>query len=205
MCYLRREMTSSEDDPGYARTFKEAFYADIISRIGTAADNAVLQIATALDVRFKMLKCMPKDKRENVWQLIKNLMNDISEHTDSDVPEVKKPRLMNNSMFTVIDSDDDDDNDADEVEDAANLRSSYELTLYRSIPAETDVDKDPLIFWKANENTYPILSQLARQYLGVPATSVTVERLFSTAGNLITVKRNALEPQNANMLNSLHC
>ena len=29
LAYLRREMTTTDDDPGYARKFKEAFYLDL--------------------------------------------------------------------------------------------------------------------------------------------------------------------------------
>jgi hypothetical protein len=127
-----------------------------------------------------------------------------SNHQTAEDPVAKKPRVTYSSMFTVLESsDDDDDDDADS--DGASIRPSYELTLYQSIPAESDIDKSSLAFWKANEQTHPILSQIARRYLGIPATSVTVERLFSSAGNLITARRNALEPETANILNSLYC
>ena len=38
------------------------------------------------------------------------------------------------------------------------------------------------------------------QYLGVVATSVPSERLFSTASNIVTAKRCALEPESSD-----HC
>ena len=76
--------------------------------------------------------------------------------------------------------------------------------MYQSVPEETNDNADPLDFWKTHRGSYPILSKLARQYLGIPATSVPVERLFSQAGELISAKRNSLQPENANILLCLH-
>ena len=45
---------------------------------------------------------------------------------------------------------------------------------------------------------------MARRYLVVVATSVPSERLFSTAGNVVTAKRCALEPENVEKLVFLH-
>ena len=42
-----------------------------------------------------------------------------------------------------------------------------------------------------------LASKLAEYYLTPPATSVDVECLFSTAGDILTQERNKLNPQNA--------
>ena len=55
-------------------------------------------------------------------------------------------------------------------------------------------NKNPLSWWRAKWEIFPILSMIAQKYLGIPATSVASERLFSDAGNHITAKKNALDP-----------
>ncbi|XP_028414611.1 zinc finger BED domain-containing protein 4-like [Dendronephthya gigantea] len=60
--------------------------------------------------------------------------------------------------------------------------------------------EDPLSWWKINEKRFSLLSQLAKKYLSVPGTSVPSERLFSKAGELVSIRRNRLKAKNVNMM-----
>ena len=59
---------------------------------------------------------------------------------------------------------------------------------------------NPLQWWASSVMRYPRLSQLATKYLAPPATSVPSEQAFSTAGNIVNIKRSCLLPDNVNML-----
>lgn len=61
-------------------------------------------------------------------------------------------------------------------------------------------DGDPLLWWKMNEPTFPCLSKIAKKQLGLMATSVPAERIFSKAGQLVTQRRSATKGKNVNML-----
>ena len=61
-------------------------------------------------------------------------------------------------------------------------------------------DEDPLTWWKDNKKDYKILFNLAKNYLCIPATSVPSERLFSTAGELVSIRRNRFKSKNVDML-----
>ena len=63
---------------------------------------------------------------------------------------------------------------------------------------------NPIAWWKANQNTYPLLSKAVRYYLNIPASSAPSERIFSLASNTVTKKRARLLPDNVNMLIFLH-
>jgi len=58
---------------------------------------------------------------------------------------------------------------------------------------------DPLLWWRAHEGHYSLLSQLARKYLCIPGTSVPSERLFSKAGELVSLRRCRIKPKHVNM------
>ena len=47
---------------------------------------------------------------------------------------------------------------------------------------------------------YPLMSRLAQKYFSITASSVPFERLFSSAGNVITEKRSCLTAQHADEL-----
>ena len=49
-------------------------------------------------------------------------------------------------------------------------------------------------WWVEKTKRFPNLSAMARQYLGCPATSATVERLFSRVGIAFSAKRKSSDP-----------
>ena len=74
-----------------------------------------------------------------------------------------------------------------------------EYTKYLDVPC-MEPDGNPLEFWKINGFLYPHVGNFAKAMLAIPATSVASERVFSTAGNIISSQRACLLPENANML-----
>ena len=49
-----------------------------------------------------------------------------------------------------------------------------------------------LDYWKQNATRFLILNILTRKYLAIPATSASIERIFSISNDIITKKRNRL-------------
>jgi hypothetical protein len=61
-------------------------------------------------------------------------------------------------------------------------------------------ETDPFKWWHDNQQKLPTIYKITRKYLGIPATSVPSERLFSDAGNQISEERNRLKPSTVNEL-----
>ncbi|KAM9923061.1 hypothetical protein OXX59_005418 [Metschnikowia pulcherrima] len=55
-------------------------------------------------------------------------------------------------------------------------------------------------FYAARRNTFPVISQMARDFLAIPAMSASSERIFSKVGDMVTRKRNRLQPGTIKML-----
>lgn len=70
-----------------------------------------------------------------------------------------------------------------------------ELERYLALLNEEDID--PLIWWQAHASEFPILCEMARDFLTIQATSVASEQVFSIAGHTITKTRNRLLPETA--------
>ena len=58
----------------------------------------------------------------------------------------------------------------------------------------------PLSWWGKNQDRFPIIARLAKSLLCVPATSVPSERVFSTAGDILTAQRASLKGKHVDML-----
>jgi hypothetical protein len=52
-----------------------------------------------------------------------------------------------------------------------------------------------LHWWRIHKSEYPIMSQIARDYLAIQASEVCVERVFSEGRDLLAVRRHALRPE----------
>ena len=106
----------------------------------------------------------------------------FDEQEDSPVIEEGEARAQRNVPFSVL---------------------AAELEGYMNMPS-IERNENPFIWWKQHESSFPRISQLAKQYLSMPASSVHSERLFSEAGDIFEEKRSRLLPRNGEMLLFLH-
>ncbi|KAJ8349324.1 hypothetical protein SKAU_G00244540 [Synaphobranchus kaupii] len=78
-------------------------------------------------------------------------------------------------------------------------QAKEEMTRYREADL-LPVKEDPLVWWQEHQHEYPLMSNIAKRYLCINGTSVSSERVFSTAGDIITAQRSALLPQHVDQI-----
>lgn len=67
-------------------------------------------------------------------------------------------------------------------------------------PESKTVTFRPLRYWKQNEHRFPFLARIAREVFRIPASSGSVERVFSTATDILTCKRARMKSDHFAML-----
>ena len=70
---------------------------------------------------------------------------------------------------------------------------------------QPDMHKSPLEWWKLKQGKYPILSRLARKYLGIRASSAACERLFSFTGHRVSKRKAKLDDENLLRITLARC
>ena len=102
-----------------------------------------------------------------------------------------------------------------EEEDFLNFSSIYSVTDKSGTDWENELreytealrapaDTDILLWWEKHAYLYPRLSKIARDILCVMASSVPVERLFSSASAIVSNERCSLKYQSVRILLCLH-
>lgn len=122
-------------------------------------------------------------------------------------PERPTKRLRGPHAISYHDMSDDSDDDTtsgnERLEDAdaveVSINQEHASYFKYKLPKDTkESNYDIMMWWKKNEDDFPILSKVARSVLAIPASSAKSESNFSDAGNTITDKRNALGPHRVN-------
>ena len=124
-----------------------------------------------------------------------------------DMPPTKKMKVSPFDWFQCAPADSTDITSASVTRpsEPLNDRVLSEIRQYETEPLPcqslTDVF-DPLPWWGEHASTYPVLSDVARRLLVIPASSAECERHFSAfnARHIISSQRNMLFPETVEAL-----
>ncbi|XP_035981203.1 zinc finger BED domain-containing protein 1-like [Fundulus heteroclitus] len=178
-----------------------------------SAPNTVI-LAMVLDPRFRKLnKFLSPDEVLRVQTKVQTMVleerrkMDVQQHGSCSVTSTDTTATESTPQATLLESllgsDGEEDDRAGQAEDVHTQVRKEVLTYLeeKSLAKE----ENPLLWWKANNDRYPMLARLAKSYLCIPATSTPSERLFSAAGNIASKKRASLSQEHVDMLTFLHC
>jgi hypothetical protein len=164
-------------------------------------------IAAVLNPRTRMLKLATDAERTHAHGLVRSEVAKIMElEQPEDNRTVESQAIVNPSpqkTFKSYTAQFDDEVECKEPNKKLTtaLRSRCEIETYlqmKSSNITTANNGNPLLFWKEHEKLLPNMSKLAKQIFSIPASSTAVERIFSSAGVVISQRRTSINPSTVN-------
>ncbi|GBC00388.1 hypothetical protein RclHR1_03840010 [Rhizophagus clarus] len=148
---------------------KSALYKSITHYWNIPKDYGL--IATLLDSRCKSLSFIFPELHNDIHLKLRSVYNEMKLEYSEQEKEYYEEYLTNSLLASMF---------------SRKYDRSNDVTEYLRV-GEISFSECPFNWWSKNENRFPILLKMACKYLAIPATSTPSERLFSNAGNLMTV------------------
>lgn len=170
--------------------FKSIVSNELSERFGFGIHNdniligkpKVSAFACLLDPRHKNLNHETSENvKEHIRHTVKSLIQSYEETYENDHGQINK----NTTAMDIL---------LGEADISYNEFEQYisEIQINHNL--------DPCMWWKEHETIYPTIAKVAKNILCIPASSASSERVFSTAGNIVTSKRNRLNAKNVSTL-----
>ncbi|XP_073701142.1 E3 SUMO-protein ligase ZBED1-like [Garra rufa] len=212
------------DDTQTVKDIKAAIAQDLGKRY---SERETLYMASAVDPRFKDLPFLSEAEASEIYSKLTNAVvavikkqQNLQEDTDKQgqnvpeeadhppfedspasipVPPLKRPRtscaLADLLGATYATADNTAPKSADDA--AAEIKKFKDET---PLP----LTGNPLSWWRDHEHEYPQLFRVAKCFLCIPGTSVSAERVFSSAGDIVNAQRSVLKAGHVDQLVFLH-
>jgi hypothetical protein len=157
-------------------------------------------IAALVDPRFKSLSHVPETEHEEAWRcLLTEYLSPIfmnKQPCDNSIPEEKELETRESVQFSAV------KNFVEKKFKVSNSKIKSEFERYKDLPP-IDFNRNPFDWWIENESTYPVIAEIARVYLAIPASQASCERSFSLSKRICTENRTSLKPSNVEKLTIL--
>ncbi|XP_042285484.1 E3 SUMO-protein ligase ZBED1-like [Thunnus maccoyii] len=180
----------------------------------SVVEKNMLHAASTLDPRFKALPFLSQDEQQDIRSKViaeaaaleQEEPEDHAEEPDGpgkglDDDEAEGPaskrRTSSSSLVNLLGKT------FAEVRivfpKSAHTTAEEEMKQYLEVPP-LSLSEDPLSWWRSHEIVFPLMAKLAKRYLCIPGTSIAAERVFSSAGDIVTAQWSMLTPEHVEQL-----
>ncbi|XP_075045994.1 E3 SUMO-protein ligase ZBED1-like [Mixophyes fleayi] len=203
---LYKHLAPNEWDSEFSKNIKRAIHEELSFKYSDCDVNQVLNLACALDPRFRGLDFLSQPDRVETLHLLKLEASSLAKTQPNESicvtpepqnvrPSAKKSRQDSGIEFLLGDLCNVRNSSASTV----NQQAEQEISSFQTSEASS-LCQDPLQWWKMHHTQYPLLARAARKLLAIPATSVPTSWLFTDAGMAVYRKRSALTAEHVDML-----
>ncbi len=197
---------------------KECLLESLKKRFDYVYQDEIFLAAAFLDYQFKNFEFMSKVNPNNTKLVLKQIKKYI---IDFYKQRIEKPVNINEVALTAQTQTQTQnvltDNNPrrkqqgilsltqDKLKVCAKPAIELEIKLYQNFSwssknKEMQNAHGPLLFFKENMETFPLLSQIAKAIFCMLPASLASERLFRGSGRIVTTDRNSLNPKNLEYL-----
>ncbi|CAN0442995.1 unnamed protein product, partial [Ascophyllum nodosum] len=191
ICDLPKDFNNRFGDGSDILTFREG------PRRQPQGFRKVQVMATALDPRCKMLYGVLPNEHEGVWQAVAMAAADIAKSTQASA------QAASASTVTAAPSLPAEHFLNEAGREVTRYRATSGLAMEEAQESGNILYPDPLDWWRINAVKFPLLAALTRRLLTIPASQAQSERVFSSAGQIVTQTRNRLSSENVELLVAL--
>ncbi|XP_032869171.1 zinc finger BED domain-containing protein 1-like isoform X1 [Amblyraja radiata] len=205
---IYKHLATNEGDSELAHDIKQAIRTDLDQWYADREVNRVLNLACALDPRFRGLDFLSQVEKVETFHALRQETAQLARlqpqpgdpEMSSCGPEpAKRPRPDSGIEFLLGDLC----NVRSASVNSVNQQAEQEISGFQTSEAAA-LCQDPLQWWKAHHTQYPLLATAARKLLAVPATAVPGTWIFTQAGQDVYGKRSDLAPEHVDMLVFMH-
>ncbi|ULT94246.1 hypothetical protein L3Y34_003606 [Caenorhabditis briggsae] len=167
---------------------------ETVSRYESYVENESLLMSTYLDPRFSYVPDLLMRVR---WTEIEESIALYSESliivpTSAQPPVPKKAHVEESSYAKFVQS---------KRLSVGGSSIQAEMASYKAlvVAGRPALDSDPVTFWRAHRDRFPLLQRIALHFLSPTQSSAIVERLFSVCGSIVNnSRRNRMKPKTLN-------
>ena len=205
LSYMKNKaLCSNEGDVQLTKDLKEGMLKRLEAKYDKALVIELMRTATFIDPRYRgthfdadVLDDVVRNVEQGAVALAREMEREAGAGEGGRATEAAQPppppKKKKTSLGSLLGSA------AAVVPKSTEELVACELAIYKQ-EAVLAADGDPLDWWKKNEPRYPLLANVARKYLCICATSTASERVFSTAGQVVSSRRSLLKPAKVDML-----
>lgn len=168
-----------------AKHLRKTLMEQFAKRFENIEKMSIIAVATLLDPRFKKIHFFYKIACSRAIDKISKALSNVEKQKDKEpLPEVEKNQdgdfwAYHNQLVEQINSN----------RESREDELFHDLKHYLNQP-NISMKNNPIKYW--NSHLHSPLSELAKRYLSIVATSVPSEPLFSKAGRIITHDRSRI-------------
>jgi len=175
--FLKTKLLLNIDNYKYTKQLRKDLYDSLMTRFSELVKADLFQLSTLLDPNFGLSAFDPSEHSSLKVKLKQQML------LIKPVERKEKTETLNSFISSNYVLFENVNENICEIDDFDSKINSYlDLVSRKNF-------NNALDFWRCHEKQFPIISQLAKKFLGVQASSACVERMFSIAGHIFTNKR----------------